>query len=91
MKRGWGPTPQIVMTRGVLVAFSKDDTPQKYLDRHWDSDWGNVPPEDAEQNDQMKNEDGMVLSAYETANGTKIWIITDPGHEVTTILLPEEY
>jgi len=33
----------------------------------------------------------MVLSAYESATGMKFWVITDPGHEVTTILLPEDY
>lgn len=79
------------MTRGAQAVFLKGDDPRPYLARHFNGDWGDVPEEDAKQNDQMKNEDGMILSAYMTVPGDKIWIITDPGHEVTTILLPEEY
>lgn len=32
-----------------------------------------------------------LLSAYTTANGVTIWIITEADRIVTTILLPEEY
>lgn len=47
--------------------------------------------EDKAKNDGMVIEKGMILSAYTLKTGTKIWIITDPGHEVTTFLLPGEY
>lgn len=33
-----------------------------------------------------------VHSCYELGNlRERLWIITDPGHEVTTLLLPDEY
>jgi hypothetical protein len=36
--------------------------------------------------------DGMrVLSAYQAANGTKFWIITEHDRRTTTVLLPEDY
>ena len=45
--------------------------------------------------DIKANEDAMkfkdrLLSSWAWA-GIKFWIITDIGHEVTTILLPDEY
>ena len=46
--------------------------------------------EDRQQNDEAAEHMGYILSAY-TVKNTKIWIITDYGWDVTTILLPEEY
>jgi hypothetical protein len=86
----WGPTPNVVMTRGAQATFDVDH-PEPYLARHFNGDWGEVGKDDWEQNDRMVADKGMILSAYKIATGEKIWIITDPGHEVTTILLPEEY
>ena len=45
-------------------------------------------------NDQSLIDGSRLLSAYRTANGTKLWVITeaadDDGHRMaTTILLPE--
>ena len=45
--------------------------------------------------DIKSNEDAMefkdrLLSSWKWA-GIKFWIITDIGHEVTTVLLPDEY
>ena len=45
--------------------------------------------------DIKSNEDAMtfkdrLISSWKWA-GIKFWIITDIGHEITTILLPEEY
>lgn len=87
----WGPTPEIVMTHGAQVIFQEADRVERYLNRHFSSDWGEVGKEDWKQNDQMLKEEGMILSAYTTLAGWKIWIITDPGHEVTTVLTPDEY
>lgn len=58
--------------------------------RHLKGDWGDVPDEDKASNDVSFKTKNMLLSAY-TVHGTAIWIITDPGWEVTTILLPDEY
>lgn len=59
--------------------------------RHSRGDWGDVCTEDAKMNEQRIPEKGMILSAYQSAKGEKFWVITDPGHEVTTVLLPEDY
>jgi hypothetical protein len=31
------------------------------------------------------------LSAYQTADGTGLWIITEADRSATTLLLPDEY
>jgi hypothetical protein len=59
--------------------------------RHSRGDWGDVCAEDAKMNEERVHQKGMILSAYQSAKGEKFWVITDPGHEVTTVLLPEDY
>jgi hypothetical protein len=58
--------------------------------RHFDGDWGSVCEEDRLQNEEYLKDEGMLMSIY-TFNDATIWIITDPGHEITTALFPEEY
>lgn len=89
-------SPTIVMTPGAEDAVSELEETKNldiipYLDRHFSGDWGEIGKEDASQNDAMVSEKGMILSSYTLPTGTKIWIITDPGHKITTILLPGEY
>lgn len=62
-----------------------------YLARHASRDWGDVPPEDWEENEFSIERELRVLSAYTLRNGTKILIITEADRSVTTILLPSEY
>jgi hypothetical protein len=49
-----------------------------------------VPLDDAEENEAALPEKGMVMSKY-MINSREVWIITDRGHAVTTVLLPSEY
>lgn len=62
--------------------------------RHLSGDWGEVPDEDWETNNQSLETGDRILSAY-TVGGVRVWLITDAGHtdgeSRTTILLPEEY
>jgi len=47
--------------------------------------------DDAQENELSLREGFRVLSAYCTANGQKLWIITEADRSSTTILLPSEY
>jgi hypothetical protein len=67
------------------------ESPLGFLARHASRDWGEVPPEDWEENEFSINNELRVLSAYSLRNGTKIWIITEADRSATTILLPSEY
>jgi hypothetical protein len=61
------------------------------LARHSRGDLGDICEEERQVNERGVVEQGMILSAYHSARGVKFWVITDPGHEVTTVLLPEDY
>lgn len=81
-----------VATVGALAAFEQAaESPACYLSRHVRGDWGDVPKKDAKLNDDSIETKDRIISSYTLKNGTRIWIITDCGHETTTLLLPEEY
>jgi hypothetical protein len=62
-----------------------------YLERHLSGDWGDVPPEDARENELSVMEGLRILSSYTLPGGGKVWIITEAYRSSATILLAEEY
>lgn len=84
-------------TPGALRAIS--DSGQDlwhFLDRHTSGAWGAVNEEDRRANDEALLDGARLLSAYETPQGVKLWIITDADDEDgdranTTVFLPEEF
>lgn len=86
----------IVATPGAIEAFSKVGTGLwqlemlPYLARHQSGDWGNVPPEDARENELSVREGYRIMSSYEV-DDQRVWVITEADRSVTTFLLPEEY
>jgi hypothetical protein len=85
--RNGEPAGALTATPGAL-ASGIDFTP--LIRRHLEYDWGNMPAADVEQNNLYVKRRKGVMSCY-TVNGVTLWIITDPGHAVTTVLLPDEY
>ena len=81
---------QVVSTPGVLQALSAADITTA-LSRHNAGDWGDVGPEDWQENDRSLREGFRLLSAYKSEDGETFWIITEADRSVTTILLPGEY
>jgi len=82
----------VVATPGALEAMTEaHESPLGYLARHASGDWGEIPPEDWEENEFSIKNELRILSAYSLRNGTKIWIITEADRSATTILLPCEY
>ena len=63
----------------------------EFLRRHVSGDFGELTHEDAEENELSLREGFRVLSAYRTAKGQKLWIITEADRSSTTILTPDEY
>ena len=85
---------QIVATPDALAAMEESNcNPLSLLGRHLSGDWGVVPAEDAQMNDQALKTGSRLLSSYLIAPGTVIWLITDqmPAGNVTTFLLPANY
>jgi hypothetical protein len=81
---------QMVITSNAQAVLTPEDVSMAFV-RHSRGDWGDVCAEDRQMNERGVLDQGMILSAYHSAKGGKFWVITDPGHEVTTVLLPEDY
>jgi histidine ammonia-lyase len=63
----------------------------EFLRRHMSNDGGELSDEDVRENELSLKEGFRLLSAYRTAKGQKLWIITEADRSSTTILLPDEY
>ena len=82
---------QIVATPGALELLDRYAINSwTLLLRHQSGDWGNVPSEDAVENDRAVVLGLRILSSY-TVGDERIWIITEADRCITTLLLPEEY
>jgi hypothetical protein len=85
-------TGQTVATPGALDALAKaEQRPSEFLSRHLQGDWGELCEEDKQANQDALEQGLRLLSAYRTADGTKLWIITECDRSATTLLLPSEY
>lgn len=89
------PMGVLTMTRGVNDEVAENRAFAKFvwnsLRRHANGDWGDLTPEDKEENNLSLREAFRILSAYETEGLPKIWIITEADRSSTTILFPSEY
>ncbi len=85
---------QAVATPAVLEVLAAAETsPTELLARHQSGDWGEVPPEDARENEHSVRRGFRVLSSYpvgESGEG-RVWIITEADRSSTCLLLPSEY
>jgi hypothetical protein len=83
---------QVVATPGAIEAMEKaGQSSAKLLRRHVSGDWGDVPPEDAKENELSVKKGYRILSSYKLSTGVKIWTITEADRSATTFLLPSEY
>ena len=86
------PLGSVYLTVGAREALTESNQePFKFLQRHQQGDWGEICKDDAKENELSVREGFRILSAYRTAKGEKIWIITEADRSSTTILLPSEY
>jgi hypothetical protein len=82
----------LVATPAALEALATSgQSPAEFLSRHAAGDWGDVSAGDARLNDAAVRDGERVLSAYRTAGGVKLWVITEADRSSTCILLPSEY
>ncbi len=84
------PLGQLVATPAAFGALTQADI-QTALARHFRGDWGNLGEEDKTENELSLTNGFRLISAYEGANGTKFWIITEADRSYTTVLLPSDY
>lgn len=84
------PLGRTVITANALATLHPDDVPAA-IRRHVAGDWGNLCPEDREENERSLREGGRLFSVYLDRNGMKFYLITEHDRSVTTVLLPEDY
>ena len=86
------PLGETYITPGAEEALMiAGQTGIEFLRRHMSNDWGDLSDEDMQENELSLKEGFRLLSAYRTAKGQKLWIITEADRSATTILLPSEY
>ena len=82
---------RVVATPAALEALEVSGVaPAQLLERHQSGDWGEVPPEDAKENERSVKHGFRIVSSY-TASEERIWIITEADRSSTCLLLPSEY
>lgn len=83
---------QVLATPGALANLQQlGMSPLTLIQRHVHGDWGCVPIDDAEQNHLALRNGARLLSSYQLAANTRLWVITEADRSATTLLLPEEY
>lgn len=59
---------------------------------HFSGNYGFVSADSVETNNYgIEHKDGVFSNFVDTEKEYRIWIITNPGHEITTVLFPDEY
>lgn len=93
MRAALFPLGRIVATPGALSLLAATATnPAELLDRHVVGDWGEVPPEDARENERSLKYGFRIVSSYSVGvPGERVWIITEADRSSTCLLLPTEY
>lgn len=80
------------LTIGAEEALEESNQlPIEFFGKHQSGDWGIVCENDKKENEFSLVNGFRLLSVYKTANGTKLWVITEADRSSTTILLPSEY
>ena len=86
------PRFPVGMTYATPGATALDLDLSKYLRRHHCGDWGDeLCAEDKAANEQALKDGSRLLSCYRTPAGDRLYIITEWGRSMTTIMLPSEY
>ena len=83
------PLGEIVLTTNAMGQLNPNAI-NDGLKRHAAGDWGDVCPEDREENELSLKEGYRLLSVYRSGE-TPFWIITEADRSVTTILMPDDY
>lgn len=83
---------QTYITPGAEEALQiAGQTAIEFLRRHMSCDFGELSEDDQRENELALKKGFRLLSAYRTAKGQAIWLITEADRSSTTVLLPSEY
>ncbi len=77
---------RVVITANAMAELNPLDVSSS-IRRHARGDWGDLCPEDIEQNRRALKEGGRLFSAYHDRRQTKFYIITEADHSITNVEL----
>ena len=83
------PLGQTVITRNTTNRLNPEEV-CACLARHETGEWGELCPENVEQN-ECSLQEARLVSVYHDRKETKFYIITEADRSITTVLLPEDY
>lgn len=80
-----------ILSSGVIQILPQINILEMF-NRHIQADWGDIPPEDAQANEEALRHGGRLKSAYNTPATTegKVIVITEANRQFTTFCLPSE-
>jgi hypothetical protein len=82
---------RVVATPGALdLCEEANVSPSSLIHRHGSGDWGEIPPEDARENERSLKYGWRVMSSYPVGDET-IWVLTEANRSATTLLLLGEH
>ena len=81
---------RIVVSTNASRQLTTEDI-QTALQRHLRADWGDLAARNPVENARVLLHRCQLLSAYRSAQGARFWVITEPDHSVTRVLLPEDF
>ena len=82
----------VVATPGALEVLGDFEvSPSELIERHVSGNWGDVPTEDARENEYALKHGFRIMSSYPLSGGVHVWVITEADRSSTCILLPAEY
>lgn len=83
---------RVFMTPGAIEALEDaGQLPQEFVNRHARLEQGELCDSDFKENLFSVDKPLRIFSAFKTAAGVKLWVITEADRSATTILLPDEY
>lgn len=83
---------KIYATPEAIEAFnSAGQRPSDFLTRHVLGDWSEMDPKDASENVRAVSSNSRVFSAFRTALGERLYIITEYDRSETNIKLGIEF
>lgn len=86
------PLGHIYLTPGAIDALEESgESAQTFINRHVRLEQGELCAEDHKENLFSVDKPLRIFSAFKTAGGVKLWVITEADRSATTILLPDEY
>lgn len=82
----------VVVSTGIHTLIQTGRfNPGPYLVRHLSGDWGDLNDDERQLNEMaLQSGTDRLVSSYEIASDLTLWIITEPDHGLTTLLLASE-